>query len=87
MKQEYENEPLIRNLGPGFLTRTDFLRPLFFHSLLFPTKEPSNILPLQSVEKRRNKKQHHILGMYYAKFFRSYSPETVESRYKEPLTI
>ena len=30
MKQEYENEPLIRNLGPGFLTRTDFCARHFF---------------------------------------------------------
>ena len=30
MKQEYENEPLINNLGPGFLTRTDFCERYFF---------------------------------------------------------
>ena len=35
MKQEFENEPLIRNLGPGSLTWTDFYAPylysLFYH--------------------------------------------------------
>ena len=30
MKQEYENEPLINSLGPGFLTRTNFCERYFF---------------------------------------------------------
>lgn len=55
MKQEYENEPLIRNLGQGFLTRTDFCAR-YFSFTFFPTKQPSHILPLKSVENRRNKK-------------------------------
>ena len=59
MKQEDENEPLVSNLEPGFLTRIDFCA----------RKEPSHILPLKSVENRKNKKQNHRLGMSYAKMF------------------
>ena len=38
MKQEYENEPLIRNLGPGSLTRTDFCARYFFIRFFFPLR-------------------------------------------------
>ena len=38
MKQEYENEPLINSLGPGFLTRTDFCERYFFIPFFFPLR-------------------------------------------------